>query len=281
MGDALSNGQAGAALLPHSLAIGAILFVMITLLGPVSGAHFNPAVTMVFALNGEMEQREAAPYVATQFLAGILGVLAAHLMFDLDIAQVSAKTRSGIGQWSAEVIATAGLIFVILGGAAHERRPHPGDGGALHHGGALVHGLDQLRQPGGHGRTGLHQHVLGHSAVRRARLHHRPVYRRASGLAPGARRMARGALKPGTRTRFQGSGIPRGMLDENPSSLEIDHRRNDDAFARSINKNVADRPLCLSEVATCPLRPLAGLVRGAFSTTPENDHLKARQNANP
>ena len=116
MGEALANGQAGAALLPHSLAIGAILFVMITLLGPVSGAHFNPAVTMVFALNGEMERREAAPYVATQFMAGILGVLAAHLMFDLDIAQVSTKTRTGIGQWSAEVIATAGLIFVILGG---------------------------------------------------------------------------------------------------------------------------------------------------------------------
>ena len=116
MGDALSNGQAGAALLPHSLAIGAILFVMITLLGPISGAHFNPAVTMVFALNGEMEQRQAAPYVAVQILAGILGVLAAHLMFDLDIAQVSAKSRTGIGQWSAEVIATAGLIFVILGG---------------------------------------------------------------------------------------------------------------------------------------------------------------------
>ena len=116
MGEALANGQAGAALLPHSLAIGAILFVMITLLGPVSGAHFNPAVTMVFALNGDMEQREAAPYVATQFLAGILGVLAAHLMFDLDIVQVSVKQRAGIGQWSAEVIATAGLIFVILGG---------------------------------------------------------------------------------------------------------------------------------------------------------------------
>ena len=116
MGETLANGQAGAALLPHSLAIGAILFVMITLLGPISGAHFNPAVTMVFALNGDMEQREAAPYVATQILAGILGVLAAHLMFDLDIAQVSAKTRTGIGQWSAEVIATAGLIFVILGG---------------------------------------------------------------------------------------------------------------------------------------------------------------------
>ena len=169
MGDTLSNGQAGAALLPHSLAIGAILFVMITLLGPVSGAHFNPAVTMVFALNGEMEQREAAPYVATQFLAGILGVLAAHLMFDLDIAQVSAKTRSGIGQWSAEVIADGGAHLRHPGRTAHEPRPHPRDGWAIHHGGPLVHGLDQLRQPGGHGRAGLHQHVLGHSAVRRAR----------------------------------------------------------------------------------------------------------------
>ena len=116
MGEALANGQVGAALLPHSLAIGAILFVMITLLGPVSGAHFNPAVTMVFALNGEMERREAVPYVVVQIIAGIIGVLAAHLMFDLDIAQVSTKTRAGIGQWSAEVVATAGLIFVILGG---------------------------------------------------------------------------------------------------------------------------------------------------------------------
>lgn len=116
MGDALSNGQAGAALLPHSLAIGAILFVMVTLLGPVSGAHFNPAVTLVFALKGEMGRREAVPYVAVQIMAGILGVLTAHLMFDLDIAQVSVKQRAGVGQFSAEVVATAGLIFVILGG---------------------------------------------------------------------------------------------------------------------------------------------------------------------
>ena len=116
MGDALANGQVGAALLPHSLAIGAILFVMITLFGPVSGAHFNPVVTMVFALKGEIERREAVAYIAVQILAGILGVLAAHLMFDLDIAQVSGKQRTGVGQWSAEVIATAGLILVILGG---------------------------------------------------------------------------------------------------------------------------------------------------------------------
>ena len=116
MGDALANGQVGAALLPHSLAVGAILFVMITLFGPVSGAHFNPVVTMVFALKGEIERRDAVAYIAVQILAGILGVLAAHLMFDLDIAQVSGKQRTGVGQWSAEVIATAGLILVILGG---------------------------------------------------------------------------------------------------------------------------------------------------------------------
>ena len=190
MGDALSNGQAGAALLPHSLAIGAILFVMITLLGPVSGAHFSPAVTMVFALNGEMEQREAAPYVATQFLAGILGVLAAHLMFDLDIAQVSGKNagrnRPVVGGDDRD----GGADLRHPGRAAHEPSPHPGDGGAIHHGGPLVHGLDQFRQPGGDGCAGLHQHLLGYSAVRRARLHHRPVYWRARGLAPGESRMA-------------------------------------------------------------------------------------------
>ncbi len=89
---------------------------MITLLGPVSGAHFNPAVTMVFALKGDMGRLEAVPYVVVQIIAGIIGVLAAHLMFDLDFAQISQKQRASVGQWSAEIIATAGLIFVILGG---------------------------------------------------------------------------------------------------------------------------------------------------------------------
>lgn len=116
MGDALSSGQAGAALLPHALAIGAILFVLITLLGPVSGAHFNPAVTLVFALRGDVPVREAVPYVAVQIVAAIAGVWLAHVMFDLDLMQASAKPRTGIGQWVSEVVATGGLIFVILGG---------------------------------------------------------------------------------------------------------------------------------------------------------------------
>ncbi len=116
MGERLAAGQAGAALLPHSLAIGAILFVMITLLGPVSGAHFNPAVSLAFVLRGEIGRRDASLYIAIQIIAGIIGVWAAHLMFDLSILQTSAKARTGIGQWSAELIATFGLVFTILAG---------------------------------------------------------------------------------------------------------------------------------------------------------------------
>ena len=116
MGDALANGQPGAALLPHSLAIGGMLFCLIALLGPISGAHFNPAVTLVFLLRRDIAAGPAVAFVVTQIASGCIGALLAHLMFDLDISQISLRVRTGIGQWSAEVVATAGLILVILGG---------------------------------------------------------------------------------------------------------------------------------------------------------------------
>ena len=111
-----TGGQAGAVLLPHSLAIGAILFGMITLLGPVSGAHFNPAVSLAFVLRGEIGRRDFSLYIVTQIIAAIIGVWIAHLMFDLSILQTAAKTRTGLGQWSAEAVATFGLVFTILAG---------------------------------------------------------------------------------------------------------------------------------------------------------------------
>ena len=92
------------------------VLVLITLLGPVSGAHFNPAVTMVFALRGELSARDAIGYIAAQIAAAVLGVWLAHLMFDLDILQTSVRERSGTGQWAAEITATFGLVFVILAG---------------------------------------------------------------------------------------------------------------------------------------------------------------------
>lgn len=119
MAEALSGGNVAVALLGNSLATGAILFVLITMLGPISGAHMNPAVSLVAAARRELAWRDAAPYLAVQLVFGILGAWAAHLMFDLPILQVSVKARTGLGQWAGEAIATFGLILTILGTVRH------------------------------------------------------------------------------------------------------------------------------------------------------------------
>lgn len=119
MAETLSGGNGAVALLGNSLATGAILFVLITMLGPVSGAHMNPAVTLVMAFRRTLGRREAAAYAAAQLAFGILGVWAAHLMFDLPILQLSVKARTGAGQWAGEAIATFGLILTIIGTARH------------------------------------------------------------------------------------------------------------------------------------------------------------------
>ena len=115
MGDTLAGGNVAVALLANSLATGAILAVLIAMLGPVSGAHFNPAVTLAFLLRREIAAGEAAAYVAVQLAGGILGVWAAHLMFDQPVWQLSDRMRSGSGQWLGEAIATFGLVVTILG----------------------------------------------------------------------------------------------------------------------------------------------------------------------
>ncbi|MEO6715994.1 MAG: MIP/aquaporin family protein [Novosphingobium sp.] len=115
MAENLSGGNVAVALTGNTLATGAMLFVLITMLGPISGAHFNPAVSLVFRLRREIDNRSLAGYVAAELIGGILGVWAAHLMFDLPILQLSHKARTGIGQWSGEFIATFGLVLTILG----------------------------------------------------------------------------------------------------------------------------------------------------------------------
>ncbi|MEM9277834.1 MAG: MIP/aquaporin family protein, partial [Pseudomonadota bacterium] len=115
MGEMLSGGNVAIALLGNTIPTGAILVVLITMFGPVSGAHFNPAVTVVFALRKEIEIPEALLFVVAQIAGGIIGVLAAHLMFDLEILQFSEKVRTGGAQWFAEVVATFGLLMTILG----------------------------------------------------------------------------------------------------------------------------------------------------------------------
>jgi glycerol uptake facilitator-like aquaporin len=115
MAERLSGGNVAIALLANSLATGAILFVLIAMLGPISGAHMNPAVSLVAASRWELSWGDAAAYIAAQLAFGILGAFAAHAMFDLPIVQLSQKARTGSGQWLGEAIATFGLILTILG----------------------------------------------------------------------------------------------------------------------------------------------------------------------
>jgi glycerol uptake facilitator-like aquaporin len=111
----LAGGNGALALLCNTLPTGAILTVLILVFGPLSGAHFNPAVSVAFALRGELPWRTAAVYAVTQILGAVAGVWAAHLMFELPIWQLSGTVRAGSGQWLAEAIATFGLLLTILG----------------------------------------------------------------------------------------------------------------------------------------------------------------------
>ena len=125
MGAALADGNMGVALLANAIATGCILYVIITTLGPISGAHFNPAVTLAFLMRGEIAPKMAAAYVTVQIIGGILGVWATHLMFDLPIWQFSNTDRTGVSQWFSEIIATFGLLFVIFGGIHANRAAVP------------------------------------------------------------------------------------------------------------------------------------------------------------
>lgn len=114
MAEALAGGNVAVALLGNTIATGAILVVLITMLGPVSGAHFNPAVTLVMLVSAEISKRHAVFYTVAQIAGGLVGVWLAHLMFDLAVLQMSIKTRTGAGQWIAEGVATFGLLLTIL-----------------------------------------------------------------------------------------------------------------------------------------------------------------------
>ena len=121
MAQNLSGGNDAVALLGNTLATGAILFVLITIFGPISGAHMNPAVSLVAASRRELSWSDAAAYIAAQFAFGILGAWAAHRMFDLPTLELSVKARGGLGKGLGEAIATFGLILTILGTVRYRR----------------------------------------------------------------------------------------------------------------------------------------------------------------
>lgn len=115
MAENLAGGNVALALLCNTIPTGAVLFVIITIFMPLSGAHFNPAVSFVMLLRGNLDRGTAAAYIAAQIIGGCLGTIAVHLMFDLPTLQLSLHARTGLPQWFAEFVATFGLLMAILG----------------------------------------------------------------------------------------------------------------------------------------------------------------------
>jgi glycerol uptake facilitator-like aquaporin len=125
MAERLAGGNQAVALLGNTIPTGAILVVLITILGPVSGAHFNPAVTLVFAWRRQVPRSAILPYVVAQCLGGVAGTALAHLMFDLAPLALGTTARSGPSQWLAEAVATFTLVLAILGGLRHAPQAIP------------------------------------------------------------------------------------------------------------------------------------------------------------
>lgn len=120
MAERLSGGNVGLALLANAIATGGVLFALIVAFGPISGAHFNPLVTLALASRGLCAPSRRLPFIAAQLVGAVLGVWLANLMFDLSVFQISTKIRTGPGQWVSEAVATFGLILLILLGARRQ-----------------------------------------------------------------------------------------------------------------------------------------------------------------
>ena len=120
MAERLSGGNVGVALLANAIATGGALFALIVAFGPLSGAHFNPVVTLALTFDGQSARPRALPFLVAQVVGAIVGVWLAHLMFDLPVLQLSPKERVSVGQWVAEAVATFGLVLLILLGARRQ-----------------------------------------------------------------------------------------------------------------------------------------------------------------
>lgn len=125
MAENLAGGNVALALWGNTAATGAILVVLILVFGPISGGHFNPAVTLVFLARGDIDRKTALSYIVIQIVGAIGGVIIAHAMFDVEMWQASGKVRTGTGQWLSEAVATFGLLMAILGCLRHRAEAIP------------------------------------------------------------------------------------------------------------------------------------------------------------
>ena len=175
MGAKLSGGNEGLALLGNTLPTGAMLFVLITMLSPISGAHLNPAVTGVFWLKSEIKSGLALGYIFAQLAGGIAGVLAAHLMFDLPLLQLSTKIRSGPRAVVCRVRSDVWTGPDDPRDPQGQARCRAAIGRALHHRRVLVYGFDILCQSRSHAGKGVLRYVCGYTSCRRCSIRYRAI----------------------------------------------------------------------------------------------------------
>ena len=175
MGERLAGGNVALALLCNTLPTGAILVVLITMLAPISGAHLNPAVTLTFYLKREIAPGDALACVIVQLIGALVGVLAAHAMFELPLLQLSTKMRSGTAQAFSEWVPTFGLILTILLTLRAKRRAAGLSGAPLHHRRLLVHCVHLICEPCRHCSAGVLRHLRGHTTKRCGAVYRRSV----------------------------------------------------------------------------------------------------------
>ena len=181
MGERLAGGNVALALLGNTLPTGAILVVLILALGPISGAHFNPAVSLVMSLRKDHPWREFFPYAGAQIIGGCIGTLVAHGMFELPLLELAVKARTGPAQWFAEFVATFGSDRHHSRRVAFQERGDSGRGRSLHNCRLLVHGVDVLRQSGRHDRPRVDKQLFRDRADRRSDVHRRAAHWRVGG----------------------------------------------------------------------------------------------------
>ena len=193
MAQRLAGGNGALALLCNTIPTGAILAVLILVFGPISGAHFNPAVSLGFALRGKLAWAVAALYIIVQVLGGIGGVWTAHLMFEQPVWQMSVTARTGQGQWLAEAVATFGLLLTVFG-CSCAARVRPVRRRPLYHRGLLVHGVHVLCQPRGHRCPVAFRHLCRNCARRDCRVPTCPACRNDRGGHSEWMALARGMI---------------------------------------------------------------------------------------
>ena len=181
MGERLAAGNVALALLANTIATGAALIALILAFGPISGAHFNPAVTLADAWQGGIAWREAPAYIAAQLAGAFAGVATAHLMFGLTLFTASTHVRSGPAQLFSEFIATFGLLSVIWGCVQTPALRCSLRCRRIHHRRLLVHCVHVFRQPGRYPRPVREQHFRRYQTRRRSRICRRPAGRSIRG----------------------------------------------------------------------------------------------------